>query len=206
VSSYDLDGSSTTKEGVEKVGIRQIIREEIRQYLQDPLGFPEEYKGWLPEWITQAGIDVPIGQVIGFNQVVNKLVDVDVLMTAIAHTNWNGIAISSVWALNATKQSSGAQNDEINFDVSLSPGTWVYEQMHSKGINIGIYTITVGDIVAGTIDGYASPSSPNELNSLTGIIVPSAGVYRLKVKMATKNASSSDYFGVLQHIQLRRTD
>jgi hypothetical protein len=68
VSSYDLDGSSTTKEGVEKVGIRQIIREEIRTYLQDPLGFPEEYKGWLPEWIGQAGIDIPIGQVIGYSQ------------------------------------------------------------------------------------------------------------------------------------------
>jgi hypothetical protein len=68
LSSYDIDGSSTTKEGQEKSNLRTIIREEIRQYLQDPLGFPEEYKGWLPEWITQAGIDVPIGQVIGFSQ------------------------------------------------------------------------------------------------------------------------------------------
>jgi hypothetical protein len=68
LSSYDVDGASTTKDGQEKQGIRQIIREEIRQYLQDPLGFPEEYKGWLPEWITQAGIDVPISQVIGFSQ------------------------------------------------------------------------------------------------------------------------------------------
>jgi hypothetical protein len=68
MSSYDIDGASTTKDGAEKQGVRQIIREEIRQYLQDPLGFPEEYKGWLPEWITQAGIDVPIGQVIGFSQ------------------------------------------------------------------------------------------------------------------------------------------
>jgi hypothetical protein len=63
-----VDGSSTTKEGVEKQGIRQIIREEIRTYLQDPLGYEKEFKGWLPEWITQAGIDVPIGQVIGFSQ------------------------------------------------------------------------------------------------------------------------------------------
>jgi hypothetical protein len=68
LSSYDLDGSSTTKEGTEKVGIKEIIREELRAYLQDPLGFPEEFKGWLPEWITQAGIDIPIGQVIGFTQ------------------------------------------------------------------------------------------------------------------------------------------
>jgi hypothetical protein len=67
VSSYEIDGASTTKDGAEKQGVRQIIREEIRQYLQDPLGFPEEYKGWLPEWITQAGIDVPISQIVGFS-------------------------------------------------------------------------------------------------------------------------------------------
>jgi hypothetical protein len=66
LSSYEIDGASTTKDGTEKSNLRTIIREEIRQYLQDPLGFPEEYKGWLPEWITQAGIDIPIGQVIGF--------------------------------------------------------------------------------------------------------------------------------------------
>jgi hypothetical protein len=68
LSSYDIDGSSTTKEGQEKQGVRQIIREELRTYLQDPLGFPEEFKGWLPEWITQDGIDIPISQVIGFAQ------------------------------------------------------------------------------------------------------------------------------------------
>jgi hypothetical protein len=68
LSSYEIDGASTTKDGTEKSNLRTIIREEIRQYLQDPLGFPEEYKGWLPEWITQAGIDVPISQVIGFSQ------------------------------------------------------------------------------------------------------------------------------------------
>jgi hypothetical protein len=42
LSAYDLDGSSTTKEGAEKVGIRQIVREEIAKYLQDPLGYEEE--------------------------------------------------------------------------------------------------------------------------------------------------------------------
>jgi hypothetical protein len=63
-----VDGSSTTKEGVEKQGIRQIIREEIRTYLQDPLGYEKEFKGWLPEWIGQSGIDIPISQVIGFSQ------------------------------------------------------------------------------------------------------------------------------------------
>jgi hypothetical protein len=73
LSSYDVDGSSTTKEGVEKQGIRQIIREEIAKYLQDPLGYEKEFKGWLPEWIGQAGIDVPIGQVIGYSQVVPQV-------------------------------------------------------------------------------------------------------------------------------------
>jgi hypothetical protein len=72
LSAYDIDGSSTTKEGTEKLGIREIVREEIVRYFQDPLGYEEEFKGWIPEWITTAGIDVPIGQVIGFSQYVAR--------------------------------------------------------------------------------------------------------------------------------------
>jgi hypothetical protein len=67
VSNYDVSGTSVSKDGQEKQDLRQIIRDEIRAYLQDPLGFPSEYKGWLPEWITQVGIDVPISQITGFS-------------------------------------------------------------------------------------------------------------------------------------------
>ena len=67
MSAYDVHGTSVSKDGKEKQELRQVIRDELRSYLQDPLGFPEEFKGWLPEWITQVGIDLPISQVIGFS-------------------------------------------------------------------------------------------------------------------------------------------
>ena len=156
--------------------------------------------------MTQVGIDVPIGQIVGFSGFVNKLVDLDVFMTASAHTNWNSLVTSASFVYNAAKQSSGAQNDEINFEVTLSAGTWTYEQMHSTGNNRGVYTVTLGDISAGTIDGYdAAANVYNVFGTLTGIQIPKTGVYRLKLKMASKNAASSNYFGVLNHIQLRRT-
>jgi hypothetical protein len=201
-----VDGSSTTKEGVEKQGIRQIIREEIRTYFQDPLGYEKEFKGWLPEWIGQSGIDIPISQVIGFNQFVNKLVDVDVLMTAVSHINWNQLNVDNLAIYNGYKLSTVAQNNEINYDISLSAGTWDIELLHVTGANQGIYTITLDDIACGTIDGYSAGTAYNVRTSLTGVIVPDPRVYRLKLKMATKNASSANYQGLIQHIQLRRTD
>ena len=67
MSAYEIHGTSVSKDGQEKQELRSIIREELRSYLQDPLGFPSEFKGWLPEWITQVGIDLPISQVIGFS-------------------------------------------------------------------------------------------------------------------------------------------
>jgi hypothetical protein len=207
VSSYDLDGSSTTKEGTEKLGIREIVREEIVRYFQDPLGYEEEFKGWIPEWITTAGIDVPIGQVIGFSQYVVKLVDLNVFPTSISHTNWDTIAMDASAMYGAFKRTDNTnQNNEINFDVSLSAGTWTVELCHTTANNVGIYTVTVGDVAAGTVDGYSAGTTYNIRSQLTGIIVPQAGVHRLKLKMATKNASSSAYRGQIQNLQLRRTD
>jgi hypothetical protein len=103
-----------------------------------------------------------------------------------------------------TVASGPAQNDEVAWDVILAAGTWELTVHHRKSSNVGIYTCTIGSISAGTFDGYNASAARGE-NTLTGIVVPTAGKYRLKLKMATKNASSSGYVGNPQHISLRRT-
>jgi hypothetical protein len=67
VSNYDVSGTSVSKDGQEKQDLRAIIREEIAAWSQDPLGFKTEFKSWIPEWVTQVGIDVPISQITGFS-------------------------------------------------------------------------------------------------------------------------------------------
>ncbi len=133
------------------------------------------------------------------------LVDIDVFLTAISHTNWNTITMASTALVySATKDSSGAQNAEINFDIVTSAGTWTFEMMHYSLTNRGIYSIRIDGVEVGIIDGYAASGVYNQQSTITGIKI-TGGKHRLTLKMATKNGSSSGYAGSIQHIQLRRT-
>ena len=63
---------------------------------------------------------------------------------------------------------------------------------------------------AGEFEGEAVVSSQpfgfwQGMDPLTGIVIAATGIYRLKLLMATKNGSSSSYFGRLNHAQLQQT-
>jgi hypothetical protein len=131
--------------------------------------------------------------------------DINVFMTPISHVNWSTNDVNSSMIRNGRKRSSGTQNDEINFDVTLGAGTWDIEILHNTGTNLGIYSVQLDSVEVGTIDGYSGASVYNVRSSVTGVSVATAGKKRLKLKMATKNASSSSYYGSISHIQLRRT-
>lgn len=148
-----------------------------------------------------------------------NLIDIDVFPTAVSQTNWDTITLSGSELYGGEKRSTSAQNAEIVWDIVLSAGTWTLELMHSTGSNRGIYTaalsedgVTFTDVgsspylaSASTIDGYNAGGATETRSSLTGITIASTGRYALRLKMATKNASSSNYLGALQHVQLRRT-
>jgi hypothetical protein len=146
------------------------------------------------------------GDILSTAEILPWLIDIDVFMTAIAHTNWDTIWMDSSNVHAAQKESSGAQNDEINFDVVLAPGTWTVELMHNKWTSRGIYTLSL-DVTGtlGTIDGYNGSTVYNARNSITGIAVAAAGKQRLKLKMATKNAASGSYQGSINGLKLKRT-
>lgn len=133
------------------------------------------------------------------------LIDIDPFMTAIAQTNWNSIWNDGSNVHGAQKESSAAQNDEICFDVVLAKGTWTVELMHNKYTDRGIYSVQFDTVEKGTIDGYNASQQYNVRSTVTGITVSATAKIRLKLKMATKNASSSNYRGSINWIQLRRT-
>jgi hypothetical protein len=124
-----------------------------------------------------------------------------------AQTNWSTLQHGdSRYDYDSARQSSGAQNAEISWKVALEAGTWEFELIHGKGNNRGIYTVSLDGTSVGTIDGYtASAGTFNDVSTITGISVATTSVKTLNLKMATKNASSSSYFGVINAIQLRRT-
>lgn len=126
-------------------------------------------------------------------------------MTAVSHTNYDFLSVASGLVYVGLKSSSGAQNDEINFDVVLAAGTWTFELIYRANTNGGIFTVQFNGSTVGTIDSYAGVQTENVRSQITGISVTSSGKVRIKLLMATKNASSTNYQGPFQHIQLKRT-
>lgn len=135
------------------------------------------------------------------------LIDINVYVTGITQTNFNTLSGNDTAALYGYwKQSGGSQNDEIGWDVILAAGTWTLELIHVTSSNRGIYTASLDAGSVGTIDGYDGAGPVRNVRStITGISVAATGKKRLLLKMATKNASSSSYFGSIQHVSLRRT-
>ena len=111
---------------------------------------------------------------------------------------------SSNYRLGFVAQSS-AQNDEIVFPVGLQAGTYRLEFLYGKGSNCGIATFYLDATSLGTIDTYNAATSYNDASAITSITVATSGWYDFKIKMATKNGSSSGYVCRWQAVNLVRT-
>lgn len=112
--------------------------------------------------------------------------------------------------------SDGAQNSSVSYDFICTAGTYTVDFTHLVGPNRGIYAITIDDVAAFTVDGYASgfntvglgggvgaTSTAPTLTTTTGVVFTS-GTHVLKFKMATKNASSSGYYGCISQAVLTK--
>lgn len=100
--------------------------------------------------------------------------------------------------------SSSAVNDAIAWDVILSAGTWDAHFWVRKSTNTGIITLNQDGSSAGTVDTYAAAAAAAKV-SITGWTVSATGKKRMQLKMATKNASSSNYVLNIFALEFRRT-
>lgn len=133
------------------------------------------------------------------------LVLIDVRAGSTGHTNWNTPFVDAAMIGAADMESGGAQNDEIYWHVELSTGTWTFRLLHNQGANRGIYHVRVDDVDKGTIDGYlANPGLKNVFSQVAGVAI-TGGKRKVALKMATKHASSSAYFGTAITLLLIRT-
>lgn len=130
---------------------------------------------------------------------------IDPFTTAATNTNWNTLTINASQIHNGFMLSSGAQNDEIGWDVVLAAGTWEFSIRARTDTNRGIATVTLDGSSVGTMDMYTAAGAFNQLLTISSISVATTGKKRLLFKMATKNASSSSYFGSFSNVGLRRT-
>jgi len=161
------------------------------------------------EWTAPSPVGLLKPATVGLRELSPEcfpsLIDVNVFMSPITHTNWNTNVVNTALIHNALRQSSGVQHDEIAFDLLIGAGTWMFELLHARFDNRGIYSVRFDGVEKGTIDGYAAVPQNNMLAAITNIVVPDNKLVRLSLKMASKHPFSSAYYGTIQHVQLRRS-
>lgn len=122
-----------------------------------------------------------------------------------ATTSW-GVGPVVVAALyGGYSQSSNVQNAEIDWDVVLGAGVWTVQLVFAKNVNTGIFSVQLDGVEVGSVDSYAAASANNAIVAIAGVPVIGSGKHRVGLKMATKNAASTGFIGLVQHLQLRRT-
>lgn len=107
--------------------------------------------------------------------------------------------------------SSSNLNDQIDVGrYSLAPGTWTFQMITSLNVDRGIATVQLDDgagvfTTVGTIDGYAA-STLDAYRAITGITIASFVPGRiLRLLIGSKNASSSDYYFLVNAVRFLRT-
>ena len=121
-------------------------------------------------------------------------------------------ASSGVWTVTPSSSaifggtilSSGAQNEYVEWDISVVPGTYELTLLHTKANNRGIYTVAIDGTTVGTIDGYAV-SVAGVFDRISSIDVVTAGLVPIRFTMATRNGSSSNFYGSISGFTLTRT-
>lgn len=130
----------------------------------------------------------------------------DIFWTSLAsaNTNWSTQAQASSHPHAGYRLSTGAQNASVSYDTSLGAGTYTITIVTYKDIDRGIMTVTLGGVSAGTVDTYGGQAVLID-STLAGIVIPNSGIQTLNITMASKNASSSSYVGVINAVHLTRT-
>lgn len=115
------------------------------------------------------------------------------------------IAFSSNRVLRANA-AGAADGDYAQWDVLLSAGTWQLDVVYLSATSAGIMQAQIdGTNVGSTVDTYAAAGVADNLHTVTGIAVATAGLHTLKLLVSGKNASSSNYILRIQAVALRRT-
>lgn len=106
-----------------------------------------------------------------------------------------------------TAQSNGAINEEVRYDIVLGAGTYTVLLHHDKDVNRGIYTITAdGSTITSSVDGYAATRVANFISvASTSLTIATSKLVDIRVRMASKNAASPNYYATFSRIEFIRT-
>lgn len=162
---------------------------------------------------TKAETDAVITAILGGVTAGKDSFEILFLSPAISTINWAGTSGGGAFTQSSSRfaafdrSSGGNQFDEIVVRLPglLTPGTWNVSLTHEQLTSCGIYTISFGSSATGpwtdigTVDGYAAATTATR-TLLTGIVLTASDSAFARLKINSKNASSSSYAGRVQHL------
>ncbi len=123
---------------------------------------------------------------------------------SIGQGNWI-LGIHTAYYTNGRFYNLGGNDaDNISYKVCLSVGTYTLVFMNLNGSDACITDIDIDGEEVASFDCYAT-SGVNVFPKQTGIVVTTAGIKTLKVRVDGKNPSSSNYYCRILYLALWRT-
>ena len=159
-------------------------------------GFYWRRTGRLPRQTSQA---FPLGR-HGIQR--GQVIDLFPIM-ATGSTNWSNVIYDTKVPHLTELYTTGAQNAARWWDLDLVAGSWDIELIVVTAPLYGIYSVQLDGVTLATIDGYSAGVAYG-VHKTARFNVPNSGTHRLALVMATKNGSSSNYYGDIGNLQLKQ--
>jgi hypothetical protein len=150
--------------------------------------------------------NVNLDEAVALSSIHPWIIDISPFHVSGSNVGWATVAAdgSHLWS-GYCYNTGHNQNDEITWPIMLAAGTWTFELCYDKNTSNGIISVQLDGVEKGTIDTYASSGIVNNFTAIAGIVIATTGKYTLKLKVTDKHASSSNYYGMIQHVRLIRT-
>lgn len=123
-----------------------------------------------------------------------------------AYTSTIGYGFVGGSGLGLWLQSSSAQYDEVVWNINLPAGTYTMIILNISYSNRGFYHWYLDGVEVGSVDSSLG-ATDNVISplSIAGGVVAETGSVEIKIKMDSKNPSSSAYYGTIFGLALRKT-
>ena len=100
-------------------------------------------------------------------------------------------------------QNAPAINDQWSQTFSMAAGSYALSAIGLTATNRGIISWYVDGVLQGTMDYYANPGLTNTIKSIS-VTILTTGTHTIRGILASKNASSTDYFCTIQQFWLKQ--
>lgn len=124
---------------------------------------------------------------------------------SIGQGTWALLLLASNFLYGQFYNTSDTDGDNLSFKLYLDAGTYTLLFLTRTAPALGIADFDLDGAEIASFDCYTANSFYNVLKKQTGIVVATAGLYTLKLRLDGKHASSTGYIAVIIYINLWRT-